>query len=386
MLLAAIVTVFFLTGCTRYDAVRIARIAASRDIGAAAQSAATSKAVHYATNPQSLGRDLKSFKNILEKFIKTIGGSWGEDEVVLPAPKRYVKYTQNYQSRAMVDFDRGTVTVETVDTQKPLKSLREAIVITLLTPSDPRAVDLYSSAPVELGETPFLLGEVLDYDSKPLRWEWRASRFADALIKTKLSKRTGEKGKVIRYVTIPMVRDHLHVRAAKYKNMVAASSRRFKVSRNLIYAIMKVESDFNPFAISQAMAVGLMQVVPKTAGSDVYSMLHGKKGNPSSNSLLDPATNITYGTGYLHMLQYRLLSEISDPVSREYCVIAGYNGGPGAVLRTFDRNRKKAAQTINAMGPMSVYDRLQKKLPHDETRRYLVKVLNAKKQFVNNMP
>lgn len=385
-MLAAIAAMFFLTGCTRYDAVRIARIAASRDIGAAAQSAAASKAAHYAVNPQALGNDLKSFKKILEKFIQAIGGNWGEDEVVLPAPKRYVKYTQNYQSRAMVDFDKGVVTVETVDTTRPLESLREAIVITLLTPNDPRAVDLYSSAPVTLGETPFLLGEVVDYDSKPVRWEWRASRFAEALVKTKLAKRAGKKGTTIHYVTIPMVRDHLHVRAAKYRNLVDTSSRRFQVSSNLIYAIMKVESDFNPFAVSHAMAIGLMQVVPKTAGSDVYSMLHGKKGRPSSNSLLDPATNITYGTGYLHMLQYRLLSGITDPVSREYCVIAGYNGGPGAVLRTFNRDREKAARTINALGPMRVYERLRQNLPHDETRRYLAKVLNAKKQFVNNTP
>ena len=180
-----------------------------------------------------------------------------------------------------------------------------------------------------------------------------------------------------------MVRDHLNIRAGKYRNLVTDAATRFNVSKNLIYAIMQVESDFNPFAISSAMAVGLMQVVPSTAGSDVYTYLHDKQGQPSRDDLFRPATNITYGTAYLHLLQTRFLADINDPVSREYCMIAGYNGGAGSVLRTFDKNKKRAASTINSLPPAKVYDTLRSKLPHDETKRYLGKVLEAKKQFVN---
>ena len=126
-----------------------------------------------------------------------------------------------------------------------------------------------------------------------------------------------------------------------------------------------------------------MQVVPSTAGSDVYQFLHGKKGYPSRKSLFTPPTNITYGTAYLHLLKNRLLTGIDDPVSREYCMISGYNGGPGAVLRTFAKDRKRAPATINALTPGQVYNTLHSSLPHAETRRYLGKVLEAKKEFVN---
>lgn len=380
---AAMAALLLTIGCNRYDAVRLARVAVSRDVGAAAEGLATSKAMAYAQNPKALERDLKSFKTLLEKFIRTVSGEWGEEDVRLPTPKRYVKYTQNYLSRAMVDFDRGIVTVETVDTKTPLESLREAIIITLLTPDDPRAVDLYSAKPVELGATPFLLGEVLDDERKQIRWEWRAKRFADYLTRTGVSMRKMENGKTVRSVSIPMVGDHLHVRAAKYRNSVEAAAQRFNVSRNLIYAIMKVESDFNPFAVSSAMAIGLMQVVQKTAGGDVHRLLYGKKGYPSRQTLFTPAQNITYGTGYLHLLSHRYLSDINDPVSREYCVIAGYNGGPGGVLRTFHKNTATANRKINSLKPMQVYEKLRKDLPYAETKRYLYKVLNAKKEFVN---
>ena len=180
-----------------------------------------------------------------------------------------------------------------------------------------------------------------------------------------------------------MVRDHLGIRAAKYRSQVTAAAKRFGVSGNLIYAIMKVESDFNPFAVSSAMAVGLMQVVPSTAGSDVYRLLNNRKGQPTAKDLFQPPVNITYGTAYLHLLDTRFLAGITNPVSREYCMIAGYNGGAGAVLRTFDRDRDRAAARINGLPPDTVYATLRDKAPHAETRRYLGKVLEAKKQFVN---
>jgi len=53
------------------------------------------------------------------------------------------------------------------------------------------------------------------------------------------------------------------------------------------------------------------------------------------------------------------------------------------VLRTFDRNRKQAVNEINSLPPSKVYDTLRSDLPHQETRRYLYKVLEAKKRFVN---
>jgi len=371
-----------MSSCSRYDAVRIARAAATGNPAAAAEALARDKAMAYATNPAAIGNDLENFKKLLETFAKAVTGVWGKDDARMPAPKQYVKYTDNYLSRASVDFDTGVIVVETVAEKEPLKNLRNAIVTTLLTPGDPRAVDLYSAKTVKLGDTPFLLGEVKDADGKDIRWGWRAGRYADLLIANGLKTRT-VRGKTARYVTFDMIKDHLNVRAAKYRELVQTTANRFEISRNLIYAIMKVESDFNPFAVSAASAVGLMQVVPSTAGRDVYKFLHGKTGQPSRKDLFEPPTNISYGTAYLHLLDSRFLKAIKNPVSREYCVIAGYNGGAGGVLKTFDSDRDRAARKINAMPPAEVYNALRKRLPFAETRRYLGKVLEAKKQFVN---
>jgi len=154
--------------CSKYDAVRLARAAATGNPAAAAEALARDKAIGYAGNPTAIAGDIKQFKRAVNDFIEVITGIWGKDDVQMPRPKHYVKYTQNYLSRASVDFDTGIITVETVDQKTPEKSLRNAIVTTLLTPGDPRAVDLYSAKTVKLGDTPFLLGEVKDNENKKI--------------------------------------------------------------------------------------------------------------------------------------------------------------------------------------------------------------------------
>ncbi len=378
-----------LSGCGKGDVITAARIAATGDLSSAARRIAVAKATGYAANPEALLWDARRFAKTLESFRKAVDEAWGEDEAREPSTREYVKYTQDYKSRAMVDFDAGLVTVETLDQDRPLESLKNAIATTLLTPGDPRAVDLYTAGQVRLGKAPFLLGEVKDFDNKDIRWAWRAERFADALIKGGQDGRGPEKrtladGRTVRSVRIPMVKDHLHVRARKYEPLVAAMAERFKVSPNLVFAVIKTESDFNPFAVSRAPAFGLMQIVPTSAGREVRRHLDGEDEPPSSEFLFVPENNIRYGAAYLHLLESSHLKGIADPLTREYCTIAAYNTGAGNVLRTFDPNRDKARRAINALAPSEVYEILRSRLPYEETRRYLYKVMQAKKDFVGS--
>ncbi|OIO03968.1 MAG: lytic murein transglycosylase [Desulfovibrionaceae bacterium CG1_02_65_16] len=369
-----------LTSCSVSDAVSIARVA-SGDTSAAVDLA-KNRAVRYASNPNAIMADYKRFKSILATFRRAVGGTWGQNDAKEPRPKEYVKYTDNYLSRASVDFEAGRITIETLDQGAPMKSLREAIVTTVLTPYDPRAVDMYSSGPVKLGGKPFLLGEVKDQRGQDIRTEAQAEGFARRLMAGGVLERSSETGKTIHYVVIELERDHMYVRAAKFKPLVEETSKRFGVPRTLIYAIIRVESDFNPYAINGVPAVGLMQIVPQTAGAEVRGFLSGRRSEPTKAFLFDPENNIAYGAAYLKLLDTRHLAGIADPVSREYCVIASYNGGSGALLRTFDRNRTRALAAINGRPPLAVYETITQSHAAEETRQYLKKVLAAKKQFM----
>ncbi|MCE9890888.1 membrane-bound lytic murein transglycosylase MltC [Kluyvera intermedia] len=325
-------------------------------------------------------KDTNGFDILMGQFAHNIENIWGFNEVLIAGPKDYVKYTDGYQTRSHINFDDGTITVETIAGTEPAARLRQAIITTLLMGDDPGSVDLYSDADdIQISKEPFLYGQVVDNNGEAIRWQWRAERFADYLLQTRMKKRSSGLH-IIYSVTINLVPNHLDKRAHKYLGMVRQASRKYGIDESLILAIMQTESSFNPYAVSRSDAMGLMQVVQHTAGKDVFRS-QGKSGTPSRSFLFDPASNIDTGTAYLAILNNIYLGGIDNPTSRRYAVITAYNGGAGSVLRVFSNDKVKAANIINSMTPGDVYQTLTTRHPSAESRRYLYKVNSAQKGY-----
>ncbi len=345
----------------------------------------------YQRDPQAVLRDLRAvqqdFNTIMTALTGRVRQTWGEKEVKVPEQKKYVKYTQNYMSRTIVDFDNGTIVVETLDDKAPKESLKNAIVTTLLTPDDPRSVDLFSDKPVTLtsDHAPYLLGLVLDPEGQPIRTPAQAEAFAASSLTTAKMRPVDQNGvtKQSLIAEIKMVANFSNKQADKYRATVARFAEQFKISPSLIFAVIRTESNFNPFAVSSAPAYGLMQLVPTSGARDAYRKAKGKDTIPSREYLFDPENNIELGSAYLNVLSYNLLEQIDNEVSREYCVISAYNTGSGNVYKAFAANSTSAINQINSLEPPAVYDRLRNNLPYQETRDYLVKVVGFRKQFVS---
>ncbi|CAM2933031.1 membrane-bound lytic murein transglycosylase MltC [Vibrio rarus] len=336
---------------------------------------------NLAPKPGQFEKDTAALDSLINSFTGDIEKKWGKDQVKVAGKSNYVKYIDNYDSRAEVNFSTGKITIETVATSEAKAHLKTAIITTLLTPDDPAHVDLFSSSNIKLEGEPFLYQQVVDQDGKPIQWNWRASRFADYLIAHKMKTRKVDY-KIAHYVEIPMVSTHSDVRSYKYANIVRKASQRYGIPEDLIYAIIKTESSFNPYAVSWANAYGLMQVVPKTAGADVFKLVKKKSGMPSPEYLFNPENNIDVGTAYFYILKTRYLKNIHNFVSLEYAMISAYNGGTGGVLNTFDRNsRNNALKHINALQPNQVFWALTHKHRNMESRRYLEKVTKFKREF-----
>lgn len=95
------------------------------------------------------------------------------------------------------------------------------------------------------------------------------------------------------------------------------------IDRALLYAFMRQESDFNPYALSPAGALGLMQIMPRTA----RYMNKGKRFRGARRlDPFDPDINVTLGQRYLSYL--RVHRNVRDDLLR---MIASYNSGPGNI-------------------------------------------------------
>jgi len=130
---------------------------------------------------------------------------------------------------------------------------------------------------------------------------------------------------------------------SKYDPIITAASKQHGVSVPLLKAIIKVESDYNPRAISKKGAKGLMQIMPGTLKA------------LSINNGFDPQENIMGGAQYFKQLFNRYKGKL--PLA-----LAAYNAGPGVV------------------------DRFRSIPPIRETEEYVQKVIKYYYLFKKNNP
>ena len=103
-------------------------------------------------------------------------------------------------------------------------------------------------------------------------------------------------------------------RTAKYDPYIKEACEKYHVPPALVRAIMNAESNFDPHAMSERGALGLMQLMPAT--HDTVS---------SGGDILDPRENILSGVQYLRVL----INQFDGDFIR---VVAAYNAGPSAVI------------------------------------------------------
>jgi len=322
---------------------------------------------------RSVKHQLRSIDELLASLKKAIEHKWGKANEEHPAQKKYVKYSNDYQARAIIDFENSWVQVETIAIKNTNSLLAQAISTTLLTSNDPSKTDIFSSRAPVLGDEPFLYQQVLDQDKKAIRYRWRAGRYAKYLIDNQLKKRHSQ-GRTITSVRFSLVDNNIHLRKQKFSEFVLASARKYQIPASLIYGIIETESSFNPYAVSPANAYGLMQVVPATAGKDVYQKMKKKAGQPTKAVLFNPKQNIDIGSAYLSILKNSYLSKINQNQNKKYAIISAYNGGAGNVLRIFNSNRDIAFKQINQLNALRFYNVLTTKHPKAESRNYLTSV------------
>lgn len=163
----------------------------------------------------------------------------------------------------------------------------------------------------------------------------------------------------------------------QYETYVEKYSEKNNLDKYLVYAVIKVESNFKPEATSSAGAIGLMQLMEETAverlnvisynenSSNENNLLNAASINeetdssePDNNDLYDPETNIKIGTSYL-----AYLIELYD--GNIVLALTAYNAGLGNVEKWIKDGIIKADGSDI------------ENIPYKETENYVRKILSS---------
>lgn len=146
----------------------------------------------------------------------------------------------------------------------------------------------------------------------------------------------------------------------RYEGVVRAHARNYDLEPALVAAVIHTESRFRPSITSPAGAVGLMQLLPRTADG-IAVRTGGADFTP--DDLRDPEINIRYGCWYLRHLTRRYRAE---PNGGDLA-LAAYNAGQANVDRWI--------RTAPAGAPVTI--------PFAETRDYITRVRRAQAVYRN---
>ncbi len=107
---------------------------------------------------------------------------------------------------------------------------------------------------------------------------------------------------------------HDPTRYGRYDDFIREAATLYQLPEALVRAVIKQESDYNPYSVSSSGAAGLMQLMPSTAESMAV------------RDVFDPRQSILGGTRFLRILANMFNGDL-------VLTIAAYNAGPNAVIR-----------------------------------------------------
>ncbi len=110
--------------------------------------------------------------------------------------------------------------------------------------------------------------------------------------------------------------DNPLLRGRPFQTHVQTAARKHEVDPALVHAVIAAESAYNPKAVSNKGAIGLMQIMPDT----------GRRFGAQTSELYSPGRNIAVGVRYLAELIEMFDGDLA-------LALASYNAGENAVIR-----------------------------------------------------
>ncbi|MCI8444159.1 MAG: lytic transglycosylase domain-containing protein [Clostridia bacterium] len=146
-----------------------------------------------------------------------------------------------------------------------------------------------------------------------------------------------------------------------YQEIVSTYAEKYQLEENLVFAVIKAESNFKEKAVSHKNAIGLMQIMEETAKEVAKKYEIEIDLNQAEEELLKVENNIHIGSKYLSILMERY--------GNKEVAVAAYNAGMGTVDNWIEKGIIKADGSDI------------EKIPYKETNHYVRKILRNYKMY-----
>ena len=162
--------------------------------------------------------------------------------------------------------------------------------------------------------------------------------------------------------TVLFVPQKLHLRTEKsFKRSKTTRPQLYNVEENLVFAVIKAESNFDENAVSHREAIGLMQIMEETAKDVAQKYNIEIDYNNAKQEISDIQNNINIGTKYLSILL--------EKYQNKEVALAAYNAGIGNVDNWIEKGIIKADGSDI------------ENVPYKETNNYVRKILRNYKVY-----
>ncbi len=224
-----------------------------------------------------------------------------------------------------------------------------------------RAIMLVAAGQYELAEKELMQ---LDYD--------QTSGLRRAALN--YAMHVGLPGVALRLGNMVTSSDGTYYDSALYPDVPWEPRKGFTLDPSLIYAVMRQESHFDYSAKSNSGAMGLMQIMPRTARYIAQKNRYGHSVN--RQALHDPEVNMMVGQDYLAYLMRSKVVQ-GDMIA----LLVAYNAGPSNLVKwrkRYESNIKANKLPLSGNKKSMFSDPLLfiETIPIEETRNYIVKVMS----------
>lgn len=336
---------------------------------------------------------VKKEQQEFEAFRKEVLKQW--DEFKESTKKDWVEYDEDLSARSNVDFEKGEAEIEVL-IPKNLPNAEAAakdklagkIEKTIISPGNSNDYPKIGTTEGEfVMERPILEGQVEDSKGRSVD-ATNVDKFARDLVnspavETKIVKSQDGQERLKMYVSFPLVPDHIRIRAERFLPTVKKYASQYRLDPRLVLAVIQTESYFNPKAKSHVPAYGLMQLVVVSGAREAYLFVFNQDTLLSPDYLYVPENNILLGCAYLSKLRFHYFKEVESDDVAYPCIVASYNTGMGNVSKAIvgTKNLDKAKKEIMKMDREDILNKLADSLPFQETKDYLMKVLERMKIY-----